>query len=232
MKWQTEVELERSNDGFFVGVPTDAWRYSDFLEHHGIKGMRWGYRTKEYQKKGYSDRYVGTDRQANPYAIRRAERQTVMKQEREKAERRKKIRKAAIIGAASAAALIAAYAGYKYVKTTKATAYANTLNRLLTDKKERFGTALDSSERIYRANHWAKSNSRTFKEARNYNKLFNQKLTKADKKGALRLYSARNNIDKFYGASYVKPKGAKGLAARRKMARNSAAWFRKTGIRV
>lgn len=233
MNWQTETELERSNDGFFVGVPTSQWCYGEFLEHHGVKGMRWGYRTKEYQKKGYSDRYVGTDRQAkSPYAVQKTTQQTVAQREKREEKRRVSIRKAAIIGTAAAVALIGAYAAYKYTSITKAKAYANTLNKLLKDKYFQFGPSMSRSQQIARVNGWAKSNSSSLKSARHYNKQFGKNLTGADREMAVKMYRARNYLDGFYKASNVKKTGIKGMIAKRKMARNSAAWFRKTGIRV
>ena len=232
MKWQTEAELERPKDDFFVGVPTCSWHYGEFLEHYGIKGMRWGFRTKEYQKKGYSDRYEGTDRQANPYAVRRSEQQTSVKQTSQKTKKKISVRKAAIIGAAAAVALIGAYAAYKYTRVTKATAYANTLNKLLNDNYYKLGSSLDRSQQIERVHGWAKSNSSSLKQARYYNKLFGKKLTGADRKTAVKLYRGRNHLDKFYEAANVRKTGINGLIAKRKMARSSAAWFRKTGIRV
>ena len=79
----------------------------DTIEHHGIKGMRWGHRnrkeylTKKYISKGY-----------NP------------KMAREKAKKRinteGKLKKAALIGGGVALAGLAAYGGYKGVKHLQA----------------------------------------------------------------------------------------------------------------
>lgn len=69
---------------------------SDELYHHGVKGMKWGVR-----------------RQAQVSANGRRQRQVQMSPEERSAQRRKRAKRAAVIGATVAVAAVATYGGYK-----------------------------------------------------------------------------------------------------------------------
>lgn len=89
------------------------YNYSDYLMHHGIKGMKWGVR--RFQKKDGSLTSAGKKRYSDDSdSTKKTEEQSEAKQRKGLSDKQKK---AIIIGAS----VVAAYGAYKFIDSGKAT---------------------------------------------------------------------------------------------------------------
>ena len=206
--------------------------HSNYIQHYGVPGQKWGVITKEYEPVAVDHRRM---RKPETYSIRRKAnpktaynssrtanglktREDYRREAQAIRERNEKVRKKVIIGSAVVLGLIAAYGTYRYARVQKAKAYAGLLNRFL---KQNPGASLssESGRRLLQGGAVkAYANSRTLADAKSTNQYLKQIGKTVNKKDALRLYRARNSISRLSNVS-VSPTGSRTLEAMKKMDR-------------
>lgn len=113
--------------------------------------------------------------------------------EQREAERKARNKKIAIAGAVAVGTLIAAYGAKKYADTTKAKAYAGTLQRMLDV------TPGNKMERLSKAEEAARATSGSFRTAWATNRVLKANNMSVDTRHAKTMYQGREDLKKILG---------------------------------
>lgn len=196
-----------SNNTFYA--PND---YRNYLEHHGIKGMKWGVRRFQNKDGSYTSfgkkRYGVGDGESYggvKNALRSAGRKITGADltPEQKAARNAKIKKVALAVAGTAAVAAGAYAAHKYLKGTMKEADSLLAKAAESHKDTHFKEFMANMERAEQATEAGR-----YLEARVYNRaasqasrnmqFFNKTVDQAASRGSTRRKAQRAVIERDY----------------------------------
>lgn len=185
---------------------------TDFLQHYGVPGQKWGVITKEYEPVSVDRRKLKKptpsmntfNKTFRPAPSKNQVLKPVGKNETDKkggwvsqkmADRNRKLRTASYVGAA-AIGLLLAYGAYRYSHVMKAKAYSGLLEKFISQNPSANLKTESGKRLLQKGIHYAEVNSRKFTDAKATNLYLKKRGLLMKTKDATRIYKAKNLIKK------------------------------------